>query len=269
VSKYAPETAQTYRPSAVDELSPREIALLQAGLHEAQSGLQDTWTSFLGRGATLAAPALTTQPQDSAADCAVHRWHCGAWRGDAQMPPRLEQAIAAAACGFDAVEGEAVALTALETAILQTVLTATLRSLASDLALGQMTDITWRPGAGPGQAQSVWIATDARVGPVRGTIRWSLPMSMVRRAPEPQRKRDQERLWAMLRSEKAQVEICAVGPEMTVAEIADLEPGDVVLLGQSALAEVGVIIAGRQVARAQPGAKGDRLALRITGIGPT
>ena len=65
---------------------------------------------------------------------------------------------------------------------------------------------------------------------------------------------------------RVEVEARIAGARVPLAEMLAVEVGDVVLLDGPISRQVGVYVGGRQVARGRPGAKGGRMAVRITDV---
>ena len=254
-------TASAYCPPSVAALSARECAEARATLQSAETRLREVWRSYLGLQAGLAKCDLA---DTDSADGAL-TWQCGAWAGRVWCGAELQRAIVAAATGFDAPVGECAGpLGPVETAVVQTVLAAVLRTLLEAFGLPTREPVRWRgPWAHEGDDGLIVRASASAAG-LTGQIAWQLPLAAIRRPPAPQTSEQQARLRDTVSAVPVTVQATVTGPRLTTDDIARLAPGDIVLLGGQSMEQVSVVASERPIAHGQPGFRNDKLAIRIT-----
>jgi flagellar motor switch/type III secretory pathway protein FliN len=261
VRRYEGAAVSAYRPPTVAELSPRESAQVQAALVSVSGRLHQIWQSYLGPQAELGDWRIAG---DVDADGGLG-WQWEGWRGGVRIGDELQHGIIAAATGFDEATAPCNERPGpVATAVLRTVLAALLRSLLGAFGQSAGGPLHWRSDGDAGAAPGVTVRAAGRAAGVPGEIAWRLPLALIRQPSAPPSEEEQERLHTAVSDAEMAVEAVVPGPRISAEELAGLAPGDIVLLGNDSVAEVSVIVAGRAIARGQPGLKSDRLAIRIT-----
>ena len=257
--RYQGAAVSAYRPPDVAELSPRERTEAQATLQAAEASAREVWRSYLGPRADLGAWRVA----DGDDGVAALAWQCGTWQGRVHCDAELQRGIVAAATGFDEIsEARDEPLGNAATAVLRVVLAVARRSLLGAFGLPAREAVRWRETAKaePG----VIVRGTASAAGVPGEIEWYLPLAAVRRPRTSPTGEARASLREAVGAVAVTVQATVAGPQLTTGELAHLAPGDIVLLGGQSLERVNLIVSGRPVARAQPGLRSEKLALRIT-----
>jgi len=184
------------------------------------------------------------------------------------LQPELAAALVCLCLGAEPPHQPDAALTAVDFAVLDTAVSPCLEAIASSLEIERSAPPE-RLTMGPREAMSYLggpvVGGLLHSQRVRGRGAVMVQQQAMREALAERGPGLAENPGALMAARVA-VEARMTGACVPLAELLTAEVGDVVILGGSVAREVGLYVGGNELAGGQPGAKGGRMAVRITNV---
>lgn len=251
---HGPEVGVTpLRPPTADELTQFQ----RLGLRQVLRAALAAWT-----GAELMGMQVGEIERATAATRPVAEEGAAAWRTDELalvLPRALAAALVCLSVGGqpDPTEGP---LSELDLAVLDVWASQALAELAGRLGL-EPTAVE-RGNALQVLADWRWPAVLAHLPSAAGEALVLIPSSALVPRAGGGGARGSDRL-RLLHSVRVPIEVRLAGAQLPLADLIAAGPGDVVLIGRGAEAEVGLYVGGQCTAHGRPGVRSGRLAMRI------
>jgi len=253
--------AEAFRPPRADELSERDWARLRSGLTAAVDGLDGT----IETGLRLAEISREARDEPHVADGEIWYEATGVPLALA-LRPEMAAALVCVSLGSPAPDQPAPDLSDVDLAVLDVWARQALQAIAASFQVA--TGVGARRRAGPSeelaQGDRGCVAADLAWAGDRpaGSILLSRQLVCADEPTGPALAETPELLLG------APVTVCATidGPRLPLVELLGLEVGDVVLLGPKGELEVSLAVGSLPIATGRPGARSERMAVRLTRI---